>query len=96
MAQSVTHPASDFRSGRDLAVRGVKPCVRLCADSAEAAWDSLSLALPLPRWLDLSLCPSTTDMCALSLKINELKKMSTTTTLTEKNGVPGWLHQLSI
>ena len=35
-------------SGHDLTVRGIKPHVRLCADSAEPAWDSLSLSLALP------------------------------------------------
>ena len=33
----------DFGSGHDLTVRGFEPCVRLCADSAEPAWDSLPL-----------------------------------------------------
>ena len=39
--------ASDFSSGRDLVVRGFEPRVELCADSLEAASDSLSLSLPL-------------------------------------------------
>ena len=58
MAQSVKHPTLDAGSGRDLVgssqvvilyVREFEPCIRLCADSAEPAWDSLSLSL--------SLCP---------------------------------------
>ena len=39
---------SDFGSGRDLTVCKFEPCIRLCADSAEAAWDFLSLLLSLP------------------------------------------------
>ena len=42
----------------------VEACIRLCTDSEESAWDSLSpsLSLPLP------------DLCclSLSLKMNEL------------------------
>ena len=37
----------DFGSGHDLSVCGFEPHIRLCADSAESAWDSLSpSALP--------------------------------------------------
>ena len=34
----------------DLMVHGIKPCIGLCADRVEPAWDSLSpsLSLPLP------------------------------------------------
>ena len=45
-------------------VHGIEPCVGLCADSVEPAWDSLSLpplSLPLPCLCSLS----------LSLKINK-------------------------
>ena len=59
MAYSVKRPTLDFGSGRDLEVRGLEPHVGLCADSEEAAWDSLSL----------SLCPS--HMLSVSLKINK-------------------------
>ena len=45
MAQLVKHPTLDFGSGHDLAVRGIEPHVGLQADSAEPAWDSLSLSL---------------------------------------------------
>ena len=38
---------SDFGSGHVLMVRGVKPRIRLCTDSVETAWDSLSLPLSL-------------------------------------------------
>ena len=41
MAQLVECPTLDFRSGHDLTVHGMKPRVRLCAVSAQPAWDSL-------------------------------------------------------
>ena len=38
-----------FGSGHDLTVPGFKPCIRVCTDSVELAWDSLSLFLfPFP------------------------------------------------
>ena len=52
VAQSVKRPTLGFGSGHDLAVRGPEPYVGLFADSAEPAWDSLSL--PLPRRHSLS------------------------------------------
>ena len=48
VAQSVKCPALDFRSGHDPTVRGFKPHIRLCADSVEPAWDSLSPSLSAP------------------------------------------------
>ena len=48
MAQSVKSLTLDAGSGHDLRVHGIKPCVRLCADSAKPAWDSLSPSLSLP------------------------------------------------
>ena len=48
MAQSVKHLTLDFGSGHDLTVPGFKPCVRLYTDSAEPAWDCLSLSLSAP------------------------------------------------
>ena len=57
-------PAVDFSLGHDLTVRGFEPRAGLHADSAEPAWDSLSLFL----------CPFLAH--ALSLTINELKKKS--------------------
>ena len=60
MAQSVEHPILGF--GMISRFRGFEPRVRLCADSAEPAWDSLSL----------SLCPSPAYAVSLSLKINKL------------------------
>ena len=64
MAQLVKRPTLDFGSGHDLMVGEFKPCVRLCADSVEPAWDSLSP----------SLCPSTAHSLSLSLKVNKLKQ----------------------
>ena len=67
MAQSVKHPTPDSSSGHDLIVREMEPCMGLCTDSAEPAWDSLLLSLcPYPD----SLSPTHN----LSLKINKLKK----------------------
>ena len=54
VAQSVKSLALDFGSGRDLTVRGFEPCVGLCADRAEPAWDSLSPSLSAPPALTLS------------------------------------------
>ena len=55
--------ASDFGSGYDLMVHEFEPCIRLCIDSVEPAWDSLSLppSLYSPPPLILS----------VSLKINK-------------------------
>ena len=50
----------NFCSGHDLTVHGFQPCTELCADSAESAWDSLSLSAP--RRSSIS-------------KINKLKKI---------------------
>ena len=57
MAQLVKRPSLDFGSCHDLAVCEFKPCIGLYTDSAEPAWDSLSLplSLPLPHSLTLSL-----------------------------------------
>ena len=58
--QSVEHLTLDFGSGHDLTVLKIESGGRICADSAEPTWDSLSPSLPLP--------------CAhvRSLKINKL------------------------
>ena len=50
VAQSVKRLTLDFSSGHDLTISEFEPCVGLCADSAEPAWDSLSppCCLPLP------------------------------------------------
>ena len=47
-AQSVERLILGFGSGRDLRIREFEPRVGLRAASAESAWDSLSLSLPLP------------------------------------------------
>ena len=60
MAQSVKHLTLDFGSGHNLTVRGFKPCIGLCADSGEPAWDSLSPSPSLP-------CPYS---CSLSLSLS--------------------------
>ena len=44
VAQSVKHPTLGFGSGHDLMVHEFGPCIGLCADSEEPAWDSLSLS----------------------------------------------------
>ena len=67
VAQLVKHPTLNFSSGHDLRVCGFEPRIGLCADSAEPAWDSLSLPLSLPLPCLLS----------LSLKIHTLKKKRT-------------------
>ena len=45
---SVKPLTHDFGSGHNLMVHEFEPRVELCADSAEPAWDSLSLHLSLP------------------------------------------------
>ena len=45
----------DFGPGHDLTVCEFDRQIRLCADGAEPAWDSLSLSAPLPLVLTLSL-----------------------------------------
>ena len=45
VAQSVKHPTFDFGSSHDLTVCEFKPCLGLCTDSMEPAWDILSLSL---------------------------------------------------
>ena len=57
VAQSVKRLTLDFGSGHDLTVRGFKPCMGLCADSAEAC---------LGFSLSLSLCSSPTHSLSLS------------------------------
>ena len=63
MTQSVKCPTLDVGSGQELIVRGLEPRIRLCTDSAEPAWESLPLSLPL----SLSAPP----LLALSLEINK-------------------------
>ena len=47
MAQSLKHLTLDFGSGHTLMVGEFEPFIRLCTDSAEPAWDSLSASLLL-------------------------------------------------
>ena len=54
MNRSVKRPTRDFGSGHGLTVRGFEPHIRLCADGAELAWDSLSFPLSLSLSLSLS------------------------------------------
>ena len=60
LAQSVKRLILDFSLDHDLMVCELEPHLGLCPESAEPAWDSLSL---------LCLCPSPTH--ALSHKISE-------------------------
>ena len=55
VAQSVKRLTLGFSSGRDLTVCEFEPHIGLCADSAEPAWDSVSLTLSAPPWLALEL-----------------------------------------
>ena len=56
MAQSVKHLTLGFGSSHDLMVLEFESHIRLCADSAEPALDSLSPSLlPLPCSFSLSL-----------------------------------------
>ena len=56
MAQSVECPTPlDFGSGYDLMVCEFEPCIGLCADIAEPAWDSVTLSLSASLLLSLSL-----------------------------------------
>ena len=54
-AQLAKHLILDFDSGHDLTVHKFKPCIGLCSDSMEPAWDSLSPTLSVPPLLVLSL-----------------------------------------
>ena len=55
VALSDEHPTLDFRSGHDLTVCESRPCVGLCADSVEPAWDSLSSTLSATRAFSLKI-----------------------------------------
>ena len=62
LSEWVKRPTLDFGSEHDLMVHEIDPHIRLCAESPERAWDSLSLSLSLslsaPHPLVLSLCLS--------------------------------------
>ena len=55
VAQLAKHPTLDLGSGHGLTVHETELCIRLCADSVEPAWDSLSPSLSAPPLLSLSL-----------------------------------------
>ena len=55
MTQSVKHLTLDFSWDPDLMVHEIEPRVRICADSAEPAWDPLPPALSAPPPLTLFL-----------------------------------------
>ena len=48
MAQLVKHLTLDFSSDHDLMVREFEPCIGLCVDIVEPAWDSLTPSLSAP------------------------------------------------
>ena len=54
VAESIKHLTLHFGTGHDLMVCGFEPCIGLCADSVEPAWDSLSPTLSAPPLLSLS------------------------------------------
>ena len=54
-AQAVKRLTLEFGSGHDLMVLGIEPHIRLCPDSTEPAWDSLSA--PSLLVLSVSLSP---------------------------------------
>ena len=56
VAQRVTRLTLDFGSGHNLTVPDFEPRVRLCTDSVESTWNSVSL----------SLCPSPAHSLSLS------------------------------
>ena len=58
VTQLVKHPTLCFGSGHDLPVCEFEPRIRLCADSTQPAWDSLSPSL---------LAPPPTHTCVSSL-----------------------------
>ena len=60
------HLTLALKSGHDLMVWELETHVRLCADSAEPAWDSVSLPLSLLPLL-LTLSPSLPPSLPLSL-----------------------------
>ena len=72
VAQSVKHPTFDFSSGHDLTVCGFESHVRVCTDSFEPTWDSLSAPPPRVRTHTLCLCLSLSKINIF--KINKLIK----------------------
>ena len=64
VAQLVEQLILGFGSGHDLEVHEFQPCVGLCIDSAEPAWDCLFLPVSLPS-------PACACTLSLSLKITK-------------------------
>ena len=56
VAQSVKCPTLGFGLGHELTDHEIEPCVKLCMDSKEPAWDSLSLFLPLSTLALVCVC----------------------------------------
>ena len=54
MAQLLKRPTLGSGSGHDLEVREIEPRIRLCADGAEPAWDSLHPSFACAVSLSLS------------------------------------------
>ena len=77
VAQSVKCPALDFHLGRDLTVHEIEPLVRLCADSTEPAWDSLSPSFSAP--------PQLMHLCFLSLSLSFSLSLSLSLSISVKN-----------
>ena len=63
--RSVEPQTLDLGSSHDLSVCGMESCIRLCTDSMEPAWESLSL----------SAAPLLVCVLSLSLKINKLRSI---------------------
>ena len=80
MVQLVKCPILDFGSGHDLTVLEFKPCIGLCIDSAEPAWDSLSH----------SPCPSPACALSASLKINNKHEKKTQKMGQQVGPHPSW------
>ena len=67
VVQLVECQTLDFGSGHNLIVYEIKPCVGLCADIMEPAWDSLSASLIAPSLLACMLSLSLSLSFSLSL-----------------------------
>ena len=63
VAQSVEHLTLDLSSGHGLTPHEIQLLIRLCAESAEPAWDSLFLSLSASALL----------ACSLSLPLSQNK-----------------------
>ena len=86
MAQLVKCPTLGFSSGHDLTVCGIKPHGRLCAESIEAAWDSLSPSLSAPPLHSLSLSLSLSINKETFLKNNNKKEKNQTCISSKTEG----------